>query len=106
MSFVDLESVEEREVVPGYRARFVHSAAVTVAYWTVEAGAVLPVHAHPHEQVASVIEGTFELEVDGDRRTVGPGAVAVVPGGVPHGGKALTACRIIDVFHPVREDYR
>ena len=23
-----------------------------------------------------------------------------------YGGRAITACRIIDVFHPVREDYR
>lgn len=25
---------------------------------------------------------------------------------VPHSGRALTDCRVIDVFYPVREDYR
>ena len=28
------------------------------------------------------------------------------PGDIPHSGHARTACRIIDVFHPIREDYR
>ena len=31
---------------------------------------------------------------------------AVIPGGTPHSGRALTACRALDVFSPVREDYR
>jgi len=106
MPFIDLESVEEREIVAGFRARFVHSDNVTLAYWTIDAGAELPTHTHPNEQVANVIEGSFELEVAGERRTVGPGSVAVVPGGTSHGGRAVTDCRIIDVFHPVREDYR
>jgi quercetin dioxygenase-like cupin family protein len=106
MAFVDMEAIAEREVVPGYRARFVHSDNVTLAYWTVDAGAALPRHAHPHEQVASVVEGTFELTLGEETRVVGPGGVAVVPPGLPHGGRAITACRIIDVFHPVREDYR
>jgi len=30
----------------------------------------------------------------------------VIPGGVPHAGKSITESRVIDVFHPVREDYR
>jgi hypothetical protein len=32
--------------------------------------------------------------------------IALIPGGVMHGGKTLTACRALDVFTPVREDYR
>jgi hypothetical protein len=29
-----------------------------------------------------------------------------VPPNVTHSGHAVTECRIIDVFHPVRDDYR
>lgn len=29
-----------------------------------------------------------------------------MPGHVPHSGRAITDCRITDVFHPAREDYR
>jgi quercetin dioxygenase-like cupin family protein len=106
MPFLTLSQLEESELVPGFKSRFVHTEAVTLAYWDIEAGAALPEHSHPHEQVANVIEGEFELTVAGERRLLTPGQVAVIPGGVPHSGSAMTSCRIIDVFHPVREDYR
>jgi quercetin dioxygenase-like cupin family protein len=33
------------------------------------------------------------------------GSVAVIPSNARHSGKAVTACRILDVFYPLREDY-
>lgn len=105
MSWIELNDIEEREIIPGYHARFVHSDNMTLAYWRVEAGASIPEHSHPHEQVVNLIEGRFELVVDGQPRQVEPGSIAVIPGGVSHSGRALSDCRIIDVFYPVREDY-
>ncbi len=86
--------------------RFVHSDSMTVAYWETEAGASMPEHSHMHEQIVNLIEGEFELSVGGEVRTAGPRTVAVISPDVPHSGKAITRCRIIDIFHPVREDYR
>jgi len=106
MGFIDLEGINEKEIVPGYRARFIHSDNITLAYWDVDPGAELPVHSHPHEQVANVLEGQFELTVDGESQLLEPGMVAVIPSQIPHGGKAITPCRLLDVFHPVREDYQ
>lgn len=106
MAFIDVKDLEERELVPGCRARFVHSENMTSAYWTIDAGAVIPNHSHPHEQVANVIDGEFELTVAGETRIMTPGKVAVIPGGVPHSGKGITTVKIIDVFYPVREDYK
>ncbi|MCJ7525733.1 MAG: cupin domain-containing protein, partial [Candidatus Aminicenantes bacterium] len=71
-----------------------------------EAGAALPSHAHAHEQVANVSEGEFELTIDGVATILKPGQVALIPGGVSHCGRAVSACKIIDVFYPVREDYK
>ncbi len=48
----------------------------------------------------------FELSVAGERSLLKPGMVAVVPSNVKHQGRALTACRLIDAFYPVREEYR
>ena len=106
MTFIHLQDIEERELVPGYHVKFVHSKNMTLAYWRIDEGASLPLHSHPHEQVANLIEGTFELQVGSEKRIVHPGDVAVIPGGVEHTGTAITPCRIIDVFYPVREDYQ
>ncbi|MBU4074102.1 MAG: cupin domain-containing protein [Proteobacteria bacterium] len=106
MPFVRLSDIPEREMVPGFRARFVHTERMTCSYWTIEAGATLPEHAHPHEQVTTVIRGKFEMAVDGETRAIEPGEVVVIPSGARHRGRALTDCYIVDVFHPVREDYR
>lgn len=106
MAFLNLKDVTEIEIVPGYRARFVHGDNLTLAYWDVDPGAELPEHSHPHEQVANVLEGEFELTVGDETRVLKPGEVAVIPSNVPHGGKAITACRLLDVFHPTRDDYK
>ncbi|MHC4943287.1 MAG: cupin domain-containing protein [Planctomycetota bacterium] len=106
MPLIHLNDIEEKELVPGYHVRFVHTDNMTVAYWNIDAGAALPVHNHVHEQVVNIIEGTFQLTVDGEALMIEPGAVVTIAPDVPHSGKAITNCRIIDVFHPVREDYR
>lgn len=106
MYFLNLDELTEREIVPGYRAKFIHADHMTLAYWVVEAGAELPEHSHPHEQIANVLEGEFELTVNGESRVLVPGQVAVIPGDVPHSGRAVTDCRLLDAFQPAREDYR
>lgn len=106
MSFLNLAELEEKKPVPGFKVRFVHSTNMTIAYWEIKAGSVLPAHSHVHEQVTSLIEGEFELTINGENNRMGPNTVAIVPSNVHHAGKAISDCRIIDVFYPVREDYR
>lgn len=106
MAFVSLAGLARREPFPGYEGRFLHGDGVSVAHWTVREGSGFPEHRHPHEQVAMVIEGRFEMTVAGETRVLDAGTVAVIPSNAPHSGRALTSCRLIDVFQPVREDYR
>jgi quercetin dioxygenase-like cupin family protein len=56
--------------------------------------------------VAHVLTGSFELTVEGETRILNPGIVAVIPSHALHGGRALTDCTLLDVFHPQREDYK
>lgn len=105
MKEIKLYEVAEREMVPGYHAKFVHSENMTIAYWNIDKGNALPKHGHPHEQVVNVIEGSFEITVDGETSVLEAGSVVIIPPNVMHSGKALTSCRIIDVFYPVRKDY-
>jgi quercetin dioxygenase-like cupin family protein len=43
--------------------------------------------------------------VNGVTQILGPGSVGIIPPNAVHSGRALTDCRILDVFSPVREDY-
>jgi len=106
MPFIDLATVPARPTVPGFRGRFIHGERMSVAVWEIAAGSVAPVHQHPHEQTIAVLSGKFELTLDGETRVLEPGLMAVVPSSVPHGGRALTDCQMLDTFSPVREDYR
>ena len=106
MAFTNLSDLTAREMVPGFHGKFVHTDGVTVAFWDIDAGATLPSHAHPHEQVTSVIDGQLEMTVGAVTRVLMAGMVVAIPGQVTHSARALTACRLVDVFHPVREDYR
>ena len=101
-----LNDIPVREVMPGFRGRFVHGENVTLAYWNIDKGAVLPAHSHPHEQVVNVLDGEFELVVEGTPHVLRTGDVFAISGNAPHSGRALTSCRILDVFCPIREDYR
>jgi quercetin dioxygenase-like cupin family protein len=105
MAFIDLHQVEIREMAPGFFGRFIHTELMTIVYWDILAGSSLPVHNHRHEQVTTVVEGIFDLTVAGDTQHLEAGMIAVIPPEVPHSGRAITACRIIDVFSPPREDY-
>ena len=106
MQYLHLDDIEETELVSGFNVRFVHSENMTLSYWSIEAGAELPEHSHPHEQVTNVIEGEFELTVDNESKRLGPGSVVIIPPHAVHSGKSVTQSRVIDVFYPIREDYR
>ncbi len=101
-----LSDLEIFDIVPGYHARLIHSDTMTLAYVDVDEGANLPEHAHFHEQVLNLLEGQFELILGGQRILAQSGQVIVIPSNVPHSGRALTRCRILDVFYPIREDFR
>ena len=66
----------------------------------------MPEHDHPHEQVVNVLEGELALTVDGTEHVLHPGDVVVIPGGVRHAARALAPSYVLDVFAPVRDDYR
>jgi len=106
MQYIDLSKIEWKEPVAGFKARFVHSANMTLGYFDIEAGASLPEHSHPHEQVTNVIKGEFELTVDGEAKKIRPGSVVIIPSDAVHSGRAITNCRLVEVFYPIREDYR
>jgi quercetin dioxygenase-like cupin family protein len=103
---IEISSISQKEVIKGFKARFIHTQDSTLAFWEIEKGAVLPMHSHMHEQTTQVLEGQFELTVGEHTQIYENGLLVVIPSHVVHGGVAITDCKIFDIFCPVREDYK
>jgi quercetin dioxygenase-like cupin family protein len=99
------ESVHS-DLFPKARLRFAHGETMTVTVWEFDEGGDVPAHQHPHEQIVHCVDGVFEVTVDGELVVLNAGDSVVIPGGVEHAAHARTAARGVDVFHPVRDDYR
>ena len=106
MATVDFSKIEPKEIMKGFKGKFIHTENTTLAFWEIEKGASIPLHSHFHEQTTQVVEGKFKLTVAGETKIYENGLVAVIPSNVVHGGVALTDCKILDVFSPVRQDYQ
>jgi quercetin dioxygenase-like cupin family protein len=107
MPFATLAALPAKEIFNGtIRGHYAHLEKLTVGEVDLAARTVVPLHQHPHEQVTYVLAGRFEFTVGGATTVLGPGMAALIPGGVLHGGRTLTACRVLDVFSPARDDYR
>jgi len=106
MAILEIDRIESREILPGFTGKFIHTEKMTVAFWEIREGSELPVHAHPHEQVTIVQEGKLALTMDDERRVLERGMVMTIPSNAVHSGNAVTDCKVLDIFCPVREDYR
>ena len=63
-------------------------------------------HSHPHDQLVYVVKGSIRVDVGGRAFDVRAGGSFVVNGGVEHQAWATEAAEVLDVFTPIREDYR
>lgn len=106
MAFINYNTKNRSEIFPGIKSAMEHSNQVTFGCVSLEEGVAAPLHSHPHEQWTFVLEGQMEFTLDGETQLLLPGMGAYIPSNIVHGAFAVTACKVIDVFTPVREDYR
>ncbi|MFS4467032.1 cupin domain-containing protein [Maribacter sp. 2210JD10-5] len=103
---LNLSDITSKEIMPGYHGKLIHSDNMTWVFWDVEDQAVVPEHSHMHEQIMHVVEGTFEFTLDGETNIYHPGDVVIIGSNKKHSGKALTPCKLMDIFSPAREEYK
>lgn len=108
MPFFDLSQQPTKQLFPGVRATTAWGEHLMLSFVRFEyAGAEVPLHQHPHEQAGMGLEGEFELVIDGEARIIGPGDAYCIPGNVPHSARSVNGpARALDIFHPVREEYK
>ena len=79
---------------------------MTVVTGTIADRADLPGHSQPSGHVAHVLDGEFELTIVARIQRLGPDDITIIPSNAPHSGRAITTYRVVDTFHPVRDDFR
>jgi quercetin dioxygenase-like cupin family protein len=79
--------------------------AMTLARILLAAGAVVPRHSHPNEQIATVLSGRLRFALGDEERVVCAGEGVLIAGDVPHEVEALEDSVVLDAFAPRREDW-
>ncbi len=105
MPMIDLNKLKELQLAPGIRARVVNTGNASIAHVILDEGAHIPQHTHHNEQTVNVIEGELELVVEEKTVILKPGQALILAPMTPHSARAIKRCYIVDVFHPVREDF-
>ncbi|MGL5445781.1 MAG: cupin domain-containing protein [Rhabdaerophilum sp.] len=91
---------------PGVKRQILaHGPELMLVRVVFEAGAIGPLHQHPHIQNSYIESGRFEITIAGETRELGVGDSFYVPGNVLHGAKALEAGCLIDAFNPMRAEF-
>ena len=105
--FVAAGAGTHRQLFPGVEIRATAGEGLMLSLVHLEPGSVVLEHSHPHEQMGMMISGRAEFTIGGVTRIIGPGEMWRIPGNVPHKVVTLDEPAVaLDVFHPVREDYR
>jgi len=68
-------------------------------------GSIGYAHKHPHKQVSYVAEGSFVVNINGEKKIQKKGDVFLILPNVEHGVTALEDGTLIDIFNPHREDF-
>ena len=107
MSFVKTGDARAFEPEPGMKRQVLaQSDQLMLVRHYFEQGWAGARHSHPHHQLVYVVRGAIRVDADGRVFDARAGDSFVVDGGVEHQASALEASEVLDVFTPVREDYR
>ena len=101
-----LNEIVAKQLVPGILGKYVHGQQASFGWVTIEGGTDMSLHHHPHEQITCILEGELEMVIGGEKVVLTAGHIRVIPSDTPHSARALTDVKLIDIFSPVREEYR
>ncbi len=106
MPFIDINIQPEKQVFDGVTIRTIHGEKLMMSYVHLQPHSTVTEHSHLHEQMGIVLEGTFELTIDRESRTLKKGDTYLIPSHIKHSAKAFdTTAIVLDIFSPPREDY-
>lgn len=101
-----ITSIPPKTLTPGITGHYVHGEKSTLGLVILKEGSSVPPHQHLQEQITYILEGRLQMVIDGKDCLLEQGMYHVIPSNVVHSAVALTDCQLVDVFSPVREDYK
>lgn len=105
--FPTADEVSRRTIFPGVDIQTCAAERMMLSVVDLAPGAVVEEHAHPHEQVGMILQGRAIFFIGGEEKTLQAGDLYRIPGHVRHKVIALEEpVRALDIFHPIREEYR
>ena len=69
MPFFVIDEQPQKHIFDGASIRTLHGDKLMMSFVNLKPHSIVAEHSHPHEQMGMVLEGTFELTIDGDSRT-------------------------------------
>jgi quercetin dioxygenase-like cupin family protein len=106
MAYYSINDIQPKKPADGVEMRAIHGERMTLAFFTIAQGSGIPEHAHPHEQIGTVLKGKLELTIAGEKRIVAPGGAYHIPSNVTHSGLCVEGpADVLEMFAPVREDW-
>lgn len=106
MRHISWQSLPAEELSATIRRRYVSQPGVTIAWFELQKGAVVPMHAHHNAQVTNVISGQLDFKFkDGSGKSVRGGESIYMAPHEPHEVHVPVDSVVLDVFMPEREDW-
>jgi quercetin dioxygenase-like cupin family protein len=105
--FPTAEEMSRHTIFSGVAIRTCSAEQMMLSVVDLAPHAVVAEHSHPHEQVGMVLQGRATFFIGDEQKTLQAGDLYRIPGHTRHRVVALDEpVRALDIFHPVREDYR
>src|SRR5690348_9587095 len=105
--FISFASASDFTLADGVTAKALFGEGAMLNLVELEPNSLVALHSHPHEQLGVILRGSMTLVVDGEDHVLSEMDAYTLPGGVEHEGIAgPEGALVLDVFQPVREDYR
>jgi quercetin dioxygenase-like cupin family protein len=105
--FPSADECSRHTIFPGVAIATCSADKMMLSDVTMEPGATVAEHQHPHEQIGMVLDGAAIFYIGREQKVMRKGDMYRIPGNVKHRVVALEeGLRALDIFCPIREDYR
>jgi len=107
LNTVNKSSVKSIEAIPGiYRKTLIYNNNMMLCHFFLKENSEVPLHSHKEHQIGYVLKGKLQFFTENEEFMAKEGDSYVFESNEKHGAKILEDSEVIDVFSPLRDDYK